>query len=788
MPRERRRVSLCWVPLLLTCCLLVSGCSGGGDEAEGPFAGRGEPAEGASGGSRDPFRSTAPPGDSGFVENQTCAGCHQAEFEAWMGSDHQLAMQVADETSVLGDFDDASIIMDGVTTRFFRRDGGFWVNTAGADGIYQDFKIDYVFGVRPLQQYLVALPGGRLQCLVATWDDVGKRWYDLYPDETIKPGDPYHWTGNYQNWNLMCAECHSTDLRENFDSGTDSYDTTWAEINVSCQACHGPGNDHVQWAGSDLPADIEPGGKRGLLVDYATGDSVHEVETCAPCHARRHRVSGEDAHGRPFQDDFMPSLLRQGLYHDDGQILEEVYVYSSFVQSPMYREGVRCSDCHDPHSLKLKAEGDAVCTSCHQDNPDPRFPTLRSAVYDDPEHHRHGEGSPGTACVACHMPATNYMVVDPRRDHSMRVPRPDLSVKLGTPNPCTGCHEEETDVWAAQTVAGWYPRSQHRGVHFGEALHKGRKGDRDAGPDLVAVAEDEGQPGIVRATALDLLGHYPEGAPVLLAALEDPDPTVRATALHALDRLPPEDRVTYIAPLLRDPVRSVRIEAARSMASVPATDLSADQIAARRVALDELMDALEGDADTPGAHLNMGTLAASQGQADLAVEAYLQALKMEPGFLPARFNLANLYNAMGRNGDAEQILRDGIILSPHEGELFYSLGLLLAEDRHYQEAAGALGSAVELMPERSRVHYNYALVVQALGDPETAEAALLAAYNLDHDDLRTVHALGVFYADRQRWERARPFADRLVNMAPEHPATQDLVARVTRGLQHNITD
>ena len=780
------------LPLVLICIGLLAGCSPGEPEhssTHGRQLERESHEEDAGrAGILPDFQSTASPAESGFVDNQACAGCHRAEFEAWMGSDHQLAMQVADENSILGDFDDASITIDGVRSRFFRRDGRFWVNTAAADGVHADYPIAYVFGVRPLQQYLVAMPGGRLQCLVATWDDVEKRWYDLYPGETIKPGDPYHWTGRYQNWNLMCAECHSTDLRENYDLTTDTYATTWAEINVSCQACHGPGHQHVQWAQAHESRPEEPAGDRGLLVNYAAGDGAYQVETCARCHARRRRVSGEDAHGRPFLENFMPALLRQGLYHPDGQILDEVYVYGSFVQSPMYREGVRCSDCHDPHSLDLLAEGNGVCTSCHQQTPDSRFPTLKAAVYDDPQHHHHGQGSPGTQCVACHMPATTYMEVDARRDHSMRVPRPDLSFKLGTPDACTGCHQEETSLWAAEVVEGWFPESEYRGSHFGEVFAQGRAGDRQAGPDLALLAQDVKQSAMVRATALDLLGYLPDGEPVLVEALQDPDPTVRAAAVHALDRLSPEKRLMHIASLLNDPVRAVRLEAARLMAVVPPVDLDAEQTRALEAALGELMESLIADADTPAAHLNMGTLAAARGKPDLAVAAFLKALEMDPGFLPARFNLARLYSAMGRTTDAEATLREGIATAPHEGELYYSLGLLLADGRHYQEAAGALGSAVELMPERPQVHYSYALVVQQLGDVETAEAALLKAYDLDHDDVRTVHALGVFYAGQQLWERARPFADRLLYLAPDDERTRDLVARVRRGLRLDVSD
>ncbi len=231
-------------------------------------------------------------------------------------------MQEAGEESVLADFNGETFQLDGITMTFFRRDGDFMVRTAGADGVMADYRVSYVFGVRPLQQYLVEMPGGRLQCLVASWDNEAGRWFDLYPDEHIPPGSPYHWTGLYQNWNLMCAECHSTDLRENYDEASDSYRTTWASINVGCQACHGPGSEHLAWAESGRD---ETGGN-GLMVDFAAMQAAQQVDSCAPCHARRHRVSEEDGPGRPFLDDFMPALLEERVYHADGQILDEVYV------------------------------------------------------------------------------------------------------------------------------------------------------------------------------------------------------------------------------------------------------------------------------------------------------------------------------------------------------------------------------------------------------------------------------------------------------------------------------
>ena len=391
----------------------------------------------------------APAGVPAYVDEATCGGCHPAESAAWAGSHHDLAMQEATPETVLGDFGDVTFTDHGVTTRFFLRDGGYWVGAEGPDGQAADFEVAYTFGVAPLQQYLVALPGGRLQSFPIAWDTAAGRWFDLSP-ERVGPEDPFHWTGPYQNWNLMCAGCHSTGLRKNYDPDSRTYQTTWSVIDVGCQACHGPGEDHQAWAGGDRPAG-EPG--LGLRVDFRGRNAAYEVDQCAACHARRFPVSETPVAGEPLLDHFVPETLREGLYHPDGQILDEVYEYGSFVQSRMYAEGVACSDCHDPHSLDLGTAGNAVCTACHQPQVPDRFPTLNAAVYDTPAHHFHEAGSPGAECVGCHMPERTYMQVDPRRDHSFRPPRPDLSVATGSPNACNACHTDRTAAWAAESIA-----------------------------------------------------------------------------------------------------------------------------------------------------------------------------------------------------------------------------------------------------------------------------------------------------------------------------------------------
>ena len=729
---------------------------------------------------------------SGFVANRLCAECHQEAYRKWSGSHHDWAMRPAEEKTVLGNFANASITHFGVTSRFFKKDGKFFVNTEGPDGKLTDYEIQYTFGVYPLQQYLIQFPGGRLQSLTIAWDSRpksqgGQRWFHLYPNERIDPDDPLHWTGRYQNWNSQCAECHSTNLQKNYDPETDTYHTTWDVINVSCQSCHGPGADHLRWAKAKRKGQIyKDSANQGLVVDFKTTGSRYQVDACAPCHARRHPVSVENASGRPLLDDFMPEVLREDLYHADGQILDEVYVYGSFLQSKMYHAGVRCTNCHDPHSLQLKASGNAVCVQCHQEKPNPDFPTLTAKTYNSPKHHFHPMDSAGARCVNCHMPAKQYMVVDPRRDHSFRVPRPDLSVKLGTPNACTGCHTKKSAQWAADTVAKWYGSERRQQPHYGEVIAAGRQGNPQAEAKLVALAENPEQPAIVRATALELLqGYGLDGLKAITAAIQDKDPLIRTVAVGGLERLPPEQKLALAAPLLKDPLRAVRTEAARVLSAVPAELFTAEQRSAFQAALTEYRETQLATADRPAGRLNLGVLYTNQGQLEQAEKSYQTAIRMDPYFLPARVNLANLYNATGRNQDAEQELRDAIARAPEQGELHYSLGLLLAEENRLNESAKALGKAARLLPERPRVHYNYGLALQQLGRLKEAESALHKADQLNRNDPDVLQALALFYAQQRQWERAYPYAERLVQLYPTAPGPQQLLRELQRLKQYN---
>ncbi len=436
---------------------------------------------------------------SRYVADTQCAACHPRQAAAWKGSKHDLAMQPATPATVQGDFNDAQFAATGETARFFRRDSRLFIYTLGADGRAADFPVSHAFGLRPLQQVLIPQAGGRLQAFTVAWDTQRKRWFSLHPEGALPPGSPLHWTGRFQNWNLMCGECHTTAFRKGYDDATDRYRSTWAAGHVGCQACHGPGKAHADSA-------RQPGKKLTPTPNGALARAHGQVDQCASCHARRTRLVEETVPGTPLFDNFIPNTLRAGLYHPDGQQLDEVFEYGGFRQSRMYQAGVACADCHEPHGGSLRASGNALCVRCHNPTPDPRFGGLKAKNYDSPAHHFHTAGGPGSQCVDCHMPSSNYMVVHARRDHAIRIPRPDLTRRIGTPNACQSCHVDKPTDWLEAGIA------QHHGTtarppHYGEIFAAARSGQAGAMARLAALIGDTAQPAIVRATAIeDLAG------------------------------------------------------------------------------------------------------------------------------------------------------------------------------------------------------------------------------------------------------------------------------------------
>ena len=721
-------------------------------------------------------------GEGGYVGSLACASCHQQAFHAWAQSQHAFAMADATDKTVRGDFNNVTATQAGSTGRFYRDQDRFLVETENKEGKADSFLVSSVFGVEPLQQYLVQFPDGRVQVLPWAWDtrpksEGGQRWFAVYGDEPIPPSDTRHWTGGQQNWNYMCAECHSTALRKNYDDKTDRFATRYSEISVGCEACHGPAGAHMAWtrAGGSTPLNKGFAHKASQRAqpdwspDPVTGNPRHgvsrapgdEVETCARCHARRSILSEDWKPGQPIEETHLPSFLSEGLFEADGLMRDEVFNDHSFKQSLMYAKGVVCSDCHDPHSAKLKAPRAEVCGQCHQPE---KFSSVK---------HTGHQGPQAPDCIGCHMPARTYMVVDKRHDHSFRIPRPDLSLKTGGPNACNDCHKDQSAAWAADTIQQWHGPNRRGFQIWGDAFAKARKGDPTSRPELVSLIRDLALPALVRATAIAETLRFPTKETTALAvqSLNDPSALVRVAALRATVGLPAQDRVIAIAPRLSDPVRAVRIEAAQAIASSgAAASLPLGNALAYERARGEAQAALELNTDRPEARAGLAQFAAQSGNVVEAEERLRAALAWSPDAAIIAINLADLYRATGREADANAILSQFIARNPNAAAARHAYGLSLVRQKKTPDAVAALQKAYEEEPFNTRYAYVYGVALQSAGSGAEGRAilekALLAdPWNVDLNNALLADALRSNDADR-----AAPFAARLSELRPDDPA------------------
>jgi predicted CXXCH cytochrome family protein len=735
-----------------------------------------------------------------YVGVEVCAGCHQTEAERWKSSHHALAMDKATPATVLGDFSGVSVENFGVVSTFSRSGDEFMVRTDGPDGALHDYEIAYTFGIDPLQQYLIGFPGGRYQMLGLAWDTRpkargGQRWFHLYPDQKLQPDSLLHWTGRDQTWNYQCADCHTTGLKKNFNLSTNTYATTWASLGVTCEACHGPGSRHIAWANAvpkearansfdkaqlGLQAWLKATDSGRWVMNPATGTASRtepttstQLDACASCHSRRKLLATGLAADAPFLDVALPALLEQGLYYADGQIDGEVFEYDSFLQSAMHKAGVVCSNCHEPHAAKLRAEGNILCVQCHL-----------PAKFDVTSHHKHPPGSAGAQCVNCHMPTKTYMVVHDRRDHSIRVPRPDLSVSIGTPNACNQCHADRSAEWAAKTVTEWYPNGRQTKPHYGTALYAGRTGAVDAERQLDRLILDKSQPAIARASALLLLPHYASTAsePAIKAAIADPDPLVRMAATRALPASMPRPIVEAMLPLLSDPMRAVRVETTRALAGMDPQTMTLEQRGAFTAAYQELIAAEMVDADRPEAHLNLGLIKARRHQLNDAEVEYRTALRLDPKFVPAMANLADLYRGLDKDREGAELLRAAIAIEPNNAAVKHSLGLSLVRQHNYAEALPLLREASALAPDDARYAYVYAIALNTAGSGTEALSLLERTHKQHPTDKTVLVALVTLERDHGDLAAALAHAQELDTLEPGNQQIKAMIDALRRQL------
>ncbi|WP_163938407.1 cytochrome c3 family protein [Paraferrimonas sp. SM1919] len=648
------------------------------------------------------------PAVASSYQPQDCVNCHQSQNQNWQQSHHAHSMAIADTGSVLADFNTEAKHFSQ-TARFYRKNQQFFAEVSSGDKAVT-YQVKYTFGFDPLQQYLVATAQGKLQVLPFAWDSRpkeqgGQRWIHLY-DEDIKANDRLHWQQPLQNYNGMCADCHSDDLKPNYDPNSDSFNTKSASINVSCLSCHD---------GKERPHQQSTPKPKGGWVRAANEDIAHWqgeprdssfMDTCYACHSLRTPITNGFRSDKPYLDQFSPSWLSPPWYYADGQIKEEVYVMGSFRQSKMYQAGVVCTDCHDPHSMELKAKGNNLCSTCH--NPE---------TYDVKSHHGHDDNK-GSECVSCHMPTTTYMQVDPRRDHSFSIPRPHLSEQGIGPNACSSCHKDKDNQWATSELQKLHgkPKPVNQNLTQYWSLMLGTNIGAQAHYQIIM---DESLSEMIRATAINHLGqvYYSIPSHYLASLFSHNNNLIRLAITQFAINFSPQDKQKYVLRNLTDSFKAIRIAAANALVDV---SIPIEHQPAFNDAMAELTESFTFTSWRGEGRINHAVLLERQGNYQAAQQQYLASIKMDPYFTASYINLADLYKRMGQDIQGSQVLEQGIKANPQEASLFYSLGLYWIRAKNMDKAVQNLVKAVKFDTTNPQYAYMYVLAIDAQGNTKQA--------------------------------------------------------------------
>lgn len=656
-----------------------------------------------------------------YVGTDKCGQCHQKEMQMFKLSDHYHAMDTVSTATVKGDFNNSRFIYHGDTAFFYQKNSNYFVRTTDSTGIKKEFQIIYTFGWQPLQQYLVKFNDGRIQVLPFCWDTRakekgGQHWYHLYDKENISHTDELFWMGYNQNWNYMCADCHTTNYKKNYQAQEDKFNSTWSESRVSCESCHGPASEHMKWAekkNGHLPfkgfaislaakeTDWKMDANRQTMLPQTVLPNDTLIETCARCHARATRFADVYWHGQSFLQSHIPATADAVNYYVDGQIKEEDYEYASFLQSKMHAAGVTCINCHEPHSMKVKAIGNSLCISCHA-----------KEKYDGPQHSFHKSESTGNDCKSCHMPATNYMVIDTRFDHSIRIPRPDQSLTMGTPNACNKCHTDKPVKWAADNFTKWFANKLPKESTYADLMFAVSRFVKESEPSLYQLLQNKNYPAIIRATALEQYSYYTSSrvSTLVFEELKNENPFMRLSAVKAMRNYPPETIMMNVPHLLNDKVAAVRMEAMNVLAPDNSKLSETDTKRFKEVMI-EYMNVQEQMSHRPEGFFNRAILLNFTGDITGAEQLYLQSIKRFPDFIPSYSNLIDLYRQQNREAEAKQIADKGLMRQPNNSFLHYALGLWYIRNRDNAKGVEHLKLSAEASPADPQMVYGYSIAL-----------------------------------------------------------------------------
>ena len=682
---------------------------------------------------------------------QKCTSCHQKSQHDWQQSDHAKSMAIANKSSVLANFNNIDATHYGQKAHFFVKNNQYQV-TISYDDKVDTYPIKYTFGFFPLQQYLVETAKGKLQVLPFAWDSReksqgGQRWYHNYSHEEIRPEDRLHWRQPLQNWNGMCADCHSDGLVRNYNKDKNTFTSQFDNINVGCLSCHGDMSSHAENENkSKLRGDVtsinHPTGQWLRSIGEKTAHWQGEkrnndfMDGCFSCHSLRSPLNDGLLANTPFLDQFTPQLPSTPNYHADGQIKEEVYVYGSFLQSKMYGKGVNCLDCHDKHTMKLKIEGNGLCLQCHG-----------GEIYNVKSHHQHEESSSGAQCVNCHMPTNRYMGVDDRRDHSFKIPRPDLSTKFATPNACTKCHQQQSNQWASDNLEKWHgkPKALLTSQQFLMALNSGQAINLE---DHLSIIADTELAVISRASALQMLSFTTQmiTTEILTPYLIHQEDLIRLSAVNAAALLTPVEKVLYLSPLLKDKFKAIRVAAARGLVT---SDVATKYQAAFDKAFTELLGSNHINSWRGEGRANEVLLALELGESKKAEQALKGVIDIEPYYDIGYINLADLYRTQQRPAQVAAVLSKGMKNLPKAAGLKYAYALHLVRTQQHNKALNFFEKATLLEPSSEQYFYAYILSLDGQGDPIKALNELQKLIT-NYENNQQLKELGLYLAQKNQ--------------------------------------
>lgn len=699
-----------------------------------------------------------------YAGSESCQKCHADEYAKWKASNHGLAERLPDPKLDDPAFVPPRSFKHGSQTTETRKNGSDYELIAlGFGDKITPYRAERVIGHDPLRQFLVDGGNGRFQAMEACLDPKKNEWFNVYGDEDRKPGEWGHWTGRGMVWNQMCATCHNTRLRKNYDAATDSYHTTMAEMSVSCESCHGPMKSHNEWQHAN------PGVKGDPTLAKWSRDQ--QVENCAGCHARRGEITGDFVPGESFWDHYHLTITDQSdTFYPDGQIRDENYEFSSFFSSRMYHAGVRCMDCHDMHSMQTILPGNQLCMRCHTPGGFPNAPPIM------PEAHSfHQAESTGNQCVNCHMPQTVYMQRDPRHDHGFTIPDPLLTKQFNVPNACNKCHTDKDTEWALEATQKWWGDKMNRKTRTRATLiAKAREGDVTARDGLVELLGSDEIPHW-KASATLLLDRWidqPAVQAAVTAQLEHPHPIVRQSAIRTLEPMLRDGSIrATIEPLLNDPVRGVRVSAGWALRESLHLDSAAGQ---------DLQHMLNWNADQPSGRMQLAQFEFARDNITAAISHMETAIRWDPNSPPFHHDLAMMYSASGQTPLAIAKLRDAIKLAPRHAEYHYELGLALSETGDLPAVIAALKEAVRLEPMLSRAWYNLGLAKNGTGDTAGAIEALQRGELANPSDPGIPYARATILAQLGRKQEAIAALDRALLAAPGYGDALRLKAMLSR--------